>query len=440
MSFYISLSGLKGAQTDLGVVSNNVANAGSAAFKKSRASFGDIYANTGAGGVRQVATTQQFTQGTLETTDKTLDLAITGEGFFTVKSAPPANQLSYTRNGSFGVDSDGYVVDTLGNKAQMLPVDSYGKLTSRAATDMIDLRIPKDNGKAVMPSAYQAGSARIDDETGVVTVTFANGKTRDLNPSISLPTSKPGPASNYTAGTATIDLSSGVVSATYDDGSVVALSPPVKLPPYKVDTSVTPAVNSPITSATVDDTGAIEVTFANGDTETLTEKANIPSTRQTPIPFLWAAVDDTGLVKATFADGSVDTIATATIPGDDGGTPASQLASINISVEGVVSATYANGDTEDLGMLALANFTNTEGLTQNGDAHWTASRESGDPAYGEGNNGRYGAVRSGTLERSNVDITEELVALISAQRNFQANAKAIETASNMTQTIVQMRT
>ncbi|MBN8831544.1 MAG: flagellar hook-basal body complex protein [Sphingomonadales bacterium] len=438
MSFYISLSGLKGAQTDLGVVSNNVANAGSTAFKKSRASFGDIYANTGAQGVRQVATTQQFTQGTLETTDKTLDLAMTGEGFFTVKSAPPANQLSYTRNGSFGVNNNGYVVDSLGNKVQMLPVDAYGKLTSTSAADMVDLRIPKDNGKAVMPSAYQPGSARIDDETGIVTVAFANGKTRDLTPSVSLPKSKPGDDHNLTS--ASVDISSGVVSATYDDGTVVALSPPLKLPPYQVD-SADPTKRYMLSGATVDNDGVVTAHFAGGADVELTEKVAIPTTHQTPIPFLWAYVDDTGDVMATFADGEpAEKVGKVTIPGDDGGTPASQLASINISIEGVVSATYANGDTEDLGMLALANFTNTEGLTQNGNAHWTASRESGDPSYGEGNNGRYGAVRSGTLERSNVDITEELVALISAQRNFQANAKAIETASNMTQTIVQMRT
>jgi flagellar hook protein FlgE len=272
MSFYISLSGLKGAQTDLSVVSNNVANVSSIAFKKSRASFGDIIASSGGpvggAGARLVGVAQQFTQGTLETTDKTLDLAITGEGFFTVRGAGAAGSISYTRNGSFGVDKDRNVVDTTGSRLQVLPTDATGLPTSTAPADLNDLVIP---------------------------------------------TTKPG-------------------------------DPTVQL-------------------------SAVSIT-------------------------------DTGLVAATFADGSI----------------------------------------VNLGVLAMASFPSQDGLRQEGDAHWTATGDSGSAVYGAGNDGLFGAVRSGTLERSNVDITEELVALISAQRNFQANAKAIETASAMTQTVVNMRT
>ncbi|HZV17667.1 MAG TPA: flagellar hook-basal body complex protein [Sphingobium sp.] len=274
MSFYVSLSGLKGAQSELSVVSNNVANVSSMAFKKSRASFGDIFASSGptaiGQGVRMQNTSQQFTQGTLETTDKTLDLAITGEGFFTVKSVGVDSIVSYTRNGGFGVDKDRYVVDTTGARLQVLPTDpdGDGTPTGTTAADLTDLVIPK-----VSP----------------------------------------------------------------DDATVT-------------------------------------------------------------------------------------------------------LASISISETGLVSATFADGSVKNLGVVAIASFASQESLRQEGDAHWTATNKSGMADYGAGNNGAFGAVRSGTLERSNVDITEELVALISAQRNFQANAKAIETASAMTQTVVNMRT
>jgi len=274
MSFYVSLSGLKGAQSELGVVSNNVANVSSMAFKKSRASFGDIFASSGptavGQGVRMQNTAQQFTQGTLETTDKTLDLAITGEGFFTVKSVGVDSIISYTRNGGFGVDKDRYVVDTTGARLQVLPTDpdGDGTPTGTTAADLGDLIIPK-----VSP----------------------------------------------------------------DDATVT-------------------------------------------------------------------------------------------------------LASISIGETGLVSATFADGSVKKLGVVAMASFASQESLRQEGDAHWTATNKSGMADYGAGNNGAFGAVRSGTLERSNVDITEELVALISAQRNFQANAKAIETASAMTQTVVNMRT
>ncbi len=276
MSFYVSLSGLKGAQGDLATIANNVANVGSTAFKKSKVTFGDIFAGSpfsagtaGGQGTRQIGATQQFTQGTLETTGKTLDVALTGEGFLTVKSAPPASQISFTRNGAFGVNEERYVVDTLGNRVQVMPVDPItGKPSSTDPADFTDLQIP------------------------------------------------------------------------------------------------------------------------------------------------------------------------TTKPGD----PTVQLASVNITVEGLVAATYADGTTEVLGNFAIASFPSQEGLRQMGDGHWTTSKESGQPAYGAGNNGLFGAVRSGSLERANVDITEELVALISAQRNFQANAKAIEAASAITQTVVNMRT
>lgn len=278
MSFYISLSGLKAAQSDLSVISNNVANVSSTAFKKSRANFGDIFAASpmqsttqAAGqGVRLLGAQQQFTQGTLQTTDKTLDLAITGEGFFTVKTPPPASQVSYTRNGAFGVDQDRYVVDTSGARMQVLPVNADGTPSSTDSADLFDLQIP----------------------------------------------------------------------TTYTDGS-----------------------------------------------------GNIV-----------------------------------------------QLSSVAVSITGLVAATFADGTTQNLGSIGMATFPSQEGLRQQGDAHWSATLSSGDPEYGPGNSGLFGAVRSGTLERSNVDITEELVALISAQRNFQANAKSIEASSTITQTVVNLRT
>jgi flagellar hook protein FlgE len=286
MSFYISLSGLKGAQGDLAAIANNIANVGATAFKKSKVTFGDIFAgsamsaNTAGGqGTRQIGATQQFTQGTLETTGKTLDMALTGEGFMTVKSAPPASAVSFTRNGAFGVDENRNVVDTLGNRLQVMPVDPLtNKPSSTAPADFTDLQIPQ----------------------------------------------------------------------------------------YKTDA-----------------TGA-QVLDASGN----------------PI----------------------------------------QLASVGVSVEGLVTATYADGTTDVLGNLAIASFPSAEGLRQMGDSHWQTSKESGQPVFGAGNNGLFGAVRSGMLERSNVDITEELVALISAQRNFQANAKAIEAASTITQAITNLRT
>jgi flagellar hook protein FlgE len=276
MSFYTSLSGLKAAQTDLATISNNVANVGSAGFKKSRAVFGDLFASAptqttkmiAGQGTRLNGITQQFTQGTLEATDKTLDLAVAGEGMFIVRGDPPRSEVSYTRNGAFNVDVNRRVVDTIGSTLQLLPVDANGNVTGTNLTDLFDL---------VLPS------------------------TKPSDPTVS-------------------------------------------------------------------------------------------------------------------------------------------LANISIGSDGLVTATYGDGSNQMLGKVAMASFTAQEGLRPIGDAHWQSTGDSGGPAINAATNGPLGTIRSGALERANVDITEELVALIGAQRNFQANAKAIETATAMTQAIINLRT
>lgn len=275
MSFYTSLTGLKAAQSDLATVSNNVANVNSTAFKKSRTNFGDIFAaapmqtttQVAGQGTRIIGIQQQFTQGTVETTDKTLDLAITGEAFFTVKTPAPNNQVSYTRNGAFSLDDQRNVVDTVGGRLQVFPWDAT------ATPPAIDMTSQSD---------------------------------------LTIPLTKPG-------------------------------------------------------------------------------------------------------------------------------APTIQLSSVGVTVDGTVTATFADSTTQTLGQIAMAAFPSNEGLRQKGDAHWESTLASGAPVYGHANGGLYGAIRSGALERSNVDITEELVALISAQRNFQANAKAIETSSTISNAIINLR-
>ncbi len=272
MSFYTSLSGLRAAQTDLSVISNNLANVGATGFKRSRAQFGDLFASAPTQTTRMIAgqgtrlngVVQQFSQGTLEATDKTFDLAIAGEGFFVVRGDPPREQVSYTRNGAFTVAPDRHVVDTIGSTLQLLPVDANGDVTSTAIADAADF----------------------------------------------------------------------------------------VLPPHA--------------------------------------------------------------------------------PGN----PAIALVNVSVGIDGLVTATYADGNNEVLGKIAMASFTSQEGLRPVGDGHWQSTGDSGPPAIDAATNGPLGTIRSGALERANVDVTEELVSLISAQRNFQANAKAIETASNMTQAIV----
>ena len=186
MSFYISLSGLKGAQADLSAISNNVANVNSTAFKKSKAQFGDIFAaapmqtthQVAGQGVRVQGISQQFTQGTIETTDKTLDMAITGEGFFTVKAED--GTISYTRNGAFSVDDDRYALDTTGARMQVFPVDpdtGVPTTTPTAAStpaDLVDLQVPTTYQG--LPDGAQLTSVGVAKD-GLVSAIYADGST-----------------------------------------------------------------------------------------------------------------------------------------------------------------------------------------------------------------------------------------------------------------------
>jgi flagellar hook protein FlgE len=125
---------------------------------------------------------------------------------------------------------------------------------------------------------------------------------------------------------------------------------------------------------------------------------------------------------------------------DQDGYAAGQLDNVSVGADGLIVATFSNGDSQALGKIILANFSNPEGLRQLGDSKWGATGLSGEPIIGEASSNGTGQIQSGALEQANVDITEELVALIQAQRNFSANAKTIEAANTMTQTIVNLRT
>jgi flagellar hook protein FlgE len=162
------------------------------------------------------------------------------------------------------------------------------------------------------------------------------------------------------------------------------------------------------------------------------------------------SVDQNGFVKrggddrlqlyAVAADGTADTSATidAKIPAENA--DGSKFAGITVSANGDMTVTYADGTNEVLGRVAMASFTSPTGLRQTGSSNWSPTGLSGEPSWGEPGDGRFSDLMSGAVERSNVDLTEELVGLITAQRYFQANAKAIDTASQITQTIIGIRT
>lgn len=400
MPFRIALSGLNAASADLSVTANNVANVSTAGFKSSRAQFADVFSIGAQGignGVRIASVNQQFEQGGIDFTDNALDLAISGQGFFTLSDN---GSLVYTRAGAFGVDREGFVVNSKNQRLQIYPPTGTGTFNTGSLTD---LRLTTTD------SAPQA--------TGLVemTVNLPAGAAVPTNPvfdpldpsSFTQSTSMTVYDTLGSAHTSTYYFVKGAVPGawdvrTYIDGNAVgganALSytsagllsaPPgglITLPAYD------PANGAAAMNLTVD----------------------LGDSTQFGGPFG---------VNALTQDGYA----------------AGRLASIDINPEGVVFARFTNGRSTELGKVVLSNFPNPQGLRQLGDSNWSESFSSGDAIRGEAGSASFGLLQAGALEASNVDLTEELVNMITAQRNFQANAQMISTADSVTQTIINIR-
>jgi flagellar hook protein FlgE len=435
MSFYTSLSGLKGAQTELSVISNNIANVGSVGFKKSRTEFGDLVSasptqssNVAGQGTRLRSITQQFTQGGFQASENTFDMMISGTGFLVTRAGLTGGQTAFTRNGAFGMNSDRYVVDARGAYLQVLPVDANGELTATGLASTRNLQIPKTSGVA-------QATSEID-----MSLTLPNDA--------DLPASRPmydaarpyafdrlDPNSyNYSTNTTVYDSAGNALQATV---YYVRTSAPTQADPNSTwqarlfvgnsEISSDPATPSPATPLTLTFDGngnltapAAATTYATtqpaGAAGPLSFSVDLGSaTRQASAPFALRAFEQNG-----FAPGRLD--------------------NVSVGTDGLVVATFSNGDSQALGKIVMADFANPVGLRQLGDARWSPTGNSGEPVIGEAGSAGYGVIQSGALELANVDITEELVSLITAQRNFQANAKAIETANAMTQAVVNLRT
>lgn len=425
MSFYTSLSGLNASQTDLNVTSNNIANANTNGFKSSRAEFSDIISstafqasNTTAGqGTRVKSISQDFTQGSVDSTGRSLDLLVSGSGFFVTKSPAANAQISYTRDGSFTPDNNGNIVDGNGNMLQVLPVDSLGNVTATGVNALQSLHVSSSNGTPKQTS-------NID-----VSITFPTDA--------DLPASRSAYASGagYTFSPTDANSYNNATSITVYDSGGNAIPATV----YYVRTSK-PSADGTSTTSTWDAhtfVGDKELTPA----QTLTFNAAGTLTSPTA-PIAYDSVQPTGAVgplNITVDYGSATkqgAYAFSTTASSQDGNTVGTLNAISVGQDGLVSASYSNGTTVDLGKVAVANFTNPEGLHQAGNTSWTVTGQSGAPQINEVDSDGSSSIASGELETSNVDLTAELVNLISAQRNFQANSKAIDTDKQMFQSIV----
>jgi len=425
MSFNTALSGLNAASADLNVKSNNIANVNTTGFKESRAEFADVFAVSAFGSsdtaigngtvLNNVA--QQFEQGNLEFTDNALDLGISGQGFFALAPNQTSNEVVYTRAGAFNVDNDGFVVNSAGQYLRTFPVNSDGTVSSTSMSSTTTLQLPSTAGT---PKATEG----IELSTNLPSTAAA--LTGAIDPT------DPSSYTNSTSVTMFDSLGNEHIVTLYYQKTATANEWDVEA--YIAGGDIIPASNTaPVqlgTTQTLTFDPSTGGALAGASTTTLAFSV-------TGTEFVSGAAAQTTTINFTGStqnSGSFNVLAL-----DQDGFPTGRLSGLDISDDGLVRATFTNGQATPLGKIALANFANPQGLKQIGNTSWVETLDSGQVLAGEAGTGVLGLIQSGALEASNVDLTKELVGLITAQRNFQANSKAIETNNAITQTIINLR-
>jgi flagellar hook protein FlgE len=421
MGFQQGLSGLNATSKNLEVIGNNIANANTYGAKAARAEFADMYASAmnGAGanaigiGVTLEAVSQQFTQGNIASTQNPLDLAINGAGFFQVSDG--SKPTMYTRNGQFKVDRDGFVVNSQGNKLMGYAADGAGNI------------LPGQAAPLQMPTAGITPNAtnRMKMELNL-----------DARAAVTAPTS--GPPLDPTDPTTYNNATSLTV---YDaKGQDVALT-------YYFQKSATDTWNvfvtangTPLaTNGAGQPAPSLQLVFpANGGS---------PTSPAGPVTLNIPASTNASGAAALAIPGVTLNVAGATQYGSpfgvtdlsQNGYAAGQLVGIQFEPNGIVTARYSNGQSKPAGQVEIATFRNPQGLQPMGGNVWARSFAAGDPIVGVPGDGNLGALQSGALEESNVDMTAELVNMITAQRVYQANAQTIKTQDQVMQTLVNLR-
>lgn len=447
MPFDIGLSGINAAHADLKVTSNNIANAATVGYKASRAEFANVYslskfgaASTAIGrGVRVSDVSQQFTQGNISFTENNLDIAINGDGFFNL--VDNAGSKVYSRNGQFKVDKNGYVVNNDGYRLQGYQVTS----ANNDAINTGDIDSLQLTTTQIAPQATSTSDliANIDAASTVIPAAT------NIDPQD--PTSY-----HHTTSYTTFDsLGNEMLTSIYFQKNVDAVAGGVNsswtVGVRTVDAAGTPMpANAGTTHETVDYTvefdtaGNLVVISGNGAAYDATAGTGTPT-----LPLVYdgattapVAGPPTGANNQTIAlDISGVTQYGANFSVTDiqqNGFTTGNLSGIEVDQSGIVVARFTNGESKNLGQIILSGFANPQGLGQLGDNLWAESFASGQPVVNVPGDGSLGLVQSGALEEANVNLTEELIGLITAQRNFQANSKIITTADTISQTIIQM--
>ncbi|MGR9051432.1 MAG: flagellar hook protein FlgE [Gammaproteobacteria bacterium] len=439
MGFATGLSGLKAASVDLQTTGNNIANVNTVGFKRSRTEFADIYASSLGGvaktqpgsGVKVTEVAQQFSQGNIDATENSLDLAISGNGFFTLADNIDAPAPTFfTRNGAFQLDKDGNVVNDNGQflmafapngktAADGFSQGVFGPLTIDTsqglpqATENVNTAVNLDSGQDIpLTAPFDPTDPTSYNNTTSVTVFDSQGNDHVVS-TYYVKSATPNEWDLYVF----IDdfgVSSAVppaVSAINDGGTGTPNLPGTAIPVTFTQSGLLDFVGTAGNTAV--DFSAIDLSVIdpNINVDPLTFDIDLLGSTQFNTPFSVNDLTQDGL-------------------------PTGNLTGIDVSDEGIVFARFSNGGSKVLGQVALARFPNNQGLAKLGDTMWAESSESGQPIFGAAGSNNFGVMQSAALESSNVNLSDQLVRLIIAQQAYQANAQTISTENTITQTIL----
>ena len=453
MSFGQGLSGLYASTKNLDVIGNNIANSGTVGFKGSQAQFADVYAaslsgggNSIGNGTRVASVAQQFNQGNITNTNNPLDVAISGNGMFVMSHN---GATSYTRNGQFQLDKNGVIVSNTGLHLQGYPADKSGTV----GVAVSDLKIDMSDQTPTVTSGMGI-TANFDSRKAAPTIVFPGSAAPPaldaVAPATVPPSYKPPDPASYN------DSTSMTIYDSLGNSHIASfyfIKDPATPNTWKVNMIVDNGQNTAIPgevfdmgALAFDESGKLIASNTGGGTTTAALNPLDPLGTLS-VPSSGTGIDWDPLLGITQPQTLKMNFSGVTQFGskygvtalNQNGNASGSLSGFHIDGQGVIQGRYTNGATKNLGQVAMANFANLQGLQPIGNNQWLQTPESGAVIVGKPGSGNFGELQSSATEDSNVDLTQELVGMISAQRTYQANAQTIKTQDQVMQTLVNLR-
>jgi len=448
MGFSVALSGLNAASKDLQVTGNNIANSNTTGFKESRAEFTDVFSANAFGvgrtlagsGVKVSNVAQQFNQGTTNFTNNNLDMAVAGEGFFSMAADSTASQSTiYTRSGEFKVNSEGFIVNNQDNylmafapngttveegftEGVLSPLKISSTQGAPASTETILTEVNLDSNE-LKPVVHQPAFVGVDptdpatyNHTSSISIYDSQGNAHIASMYY---------VANTIGDTPETGTPNGWDAYFFIDGEAFDIDGTHHLAGDATHAPTTLDFNTNGTLNTITTPAGVTISPQTFDIGPIASSDISASLDVDPLQFSYNFGASTQFSSDfSVKDLSQDGLAVGTLTG------------IDIDDSGAVLARFSNGGIDVLGKVALTRFANVQGLAKVGDTSWKETVDSGAAIGGQAGTGNFGLIQSGALEGSTVDLSEQLVHLIIAQQAYQANAQTITTEKTIVQTIL----